>query len=42
MKITNLNSENISRLTKDQINEINIIFKHKKSILDYFNYKIIE
>lgn len=42
MKITNLNSENISRLTKDQINEINIIFKHKKSILDYFNYEIIK
>ncbi len=42
MKITNLNSENISRLSKEQINEINIIFKHKKSILDYFDYKIIE
>ena len=42
MKITNLNSENINRLSKEQINEINIIFKNKKSILDYFDYKIIE
>ena len=41
MEITNLNSEKISKLTKEQLNEINSHFKKEEELLKYFNYTII-
>ena len=41
MEITNLNSEKIAKLTKEQLNEINIHFKKEEELLQYFNYSII-
>ena len=41
MKIRNLNSEKIAKLTKEQVNEINIHFKEEEELLKYFNYSII-
>ena len=41
MRITNLNTEKISKLTKEDLTIINIVFKKEESILNYFNYQII-
>ena len=41
MEITNLNTEKISKLTKEQLNEINNHFKKEEELLKYFNYTII-
>jgi len=41
MKITNLNSEKISKITKEDLIIINGVFKNEESILNYFNYQII-
>lgn len=42
MAIQNLNEEKISRLTKNQIKEINSYFIKEKYLLDLFNYTIID
>jgi len=42
MKIQNLNNEKISKLSSNQINEINSYFKQEESLLSYFGYSIIE
>jgi len=42
MKIKNLNTENIKRLTSEQLLQINNIFNQKKEVLNFFNYKLIE
>ena len=42
MKITNLNNEKIAKLTEEQLNIINSIFKKNIEWLRYFNYSIIE
>ena len=41
MEIINLNSQKISKLTKEQLNEINSHFKKEEELLNYFNYTII-
>ena len=42
MKIQNLNDEKISKLSSDQIKEINSYFKQEESLLLYFGYSILE
>ena len=42
MAITNLNKEKIAKLSSKQLDIINTIFKKNKSLLNYFNYSIIE
>ena len=42
MKITNLNSEKISKISDSDITIINTVFKQEKVLLNSFNYKIIE
>ena len=41
MEITNLNHEKVTKLTKEQLHEINCHFKEKEELLKYFNYTII-
>ncbi|WP_340076186.1 hypothetical protein [Leptobacterium sp. I13] len=41
MKITNLNHENINRLSEEQMNAINTVFKKDEKTLSYFGYKLI-
>tara|TARA_B100000767_G_C19671513_1_gene495480 strand:+ start:255 stop:1064 length:810 start_codon:yes stop_codon:yes gene_type:complete len=41
MKITNLNSEKISKLSKGDLTIIKSVFKNEETILNYFNYQII-
>ena len=42
MKITNLNSEKISKISDKDLSIINTIFISEKALLKSFNYKIIE
>lgn len=42
MSITNLNTEKISKLSSNQLDTINLIFKKHTALLKYFNYPIIE
>ena len=42
MKITNLNSEKISKISDKDLSIINTIFVSEKALLKSFNYKIIE
>ena len=41
MKITNLNHQSISSLSKKQINIINSVLEKEKDLVNYFNYSII-
>lgn len=41
MKIENLNTEKIKKLSKNQIDEINNYFSKEQDLLDFFNYSII-
>jgi hypothetical protein len=41
MTITNLNLEKIAKIKKDDLLEINSLFKKEENLLNYFNYKII-
>jgi hypothetical protein len=40
-RIQNLNAENISRLTVNELRTINRVFRQNKDILEYFNYRIL-
>ena len=42
MKINNLNREKISKLTPDQLQDINLVFRKNIDILKYFNYSLIK
>ncbi len=42
MKINNLNSDKINKLTNSQLDEINSVFVKNKDILTFFNYELIE
>jgi hypothetical protein len=42
MKIINLNEEKINKLTPEQLDKINSVFKRNVEILDYFNYQLID
>lgn len=42
MKITNLNEEKIEKIEKYDLDIINSIFKQKRNLLNYFNYKTLE
>ena len=41
MGITNLNKESISTLSKEQIENINMILNKEQDLLKYFNYSIL-
>jgi hypothetical protein len=41
LAITNLNSEKIDKIKKDDLLIINSIFKKEELLLNYFNYQII-
>ncbi len=42
MKIKNLNTDKINKLTYSQLNEINSVFMKNKEILTFFNYELID
>ena len=42
MKMTNLNSEKISKISDKDIEVINSVFEKRKDLLEFFNYKIEE
>ena len=42
MRMTNLNSEKISKISDSDLRIINTVFKQEKDLLSSFNYKIIE
>ena len=42
MPITNLNKEKIAKIKKPELEIINSIFKKKESLLNYFDYKILD
>lgn len=41
MKLTNLNEEKISKLTREQLDAINTVFVTDREIIEYFDYKIM-
>ena len=41
LPLTNLNNESIAKLSKEQINSINLILKKEKKILSFFDYSYI-
>ena len=42
MKIQNLNEDKISKLTIEQLEEINVVFSQKREILNFFEYRLID